>query len=161
MPFPQAKSALALLAAAAALAVAAAPADAKPSVKIIGWTTQPLGTTPQVNNGGTIRQCMDTGNGQRSLYVVFRGKGIAKKTRVGAAVWGGPPQAGSSQEPSDADVAKAAFKWPVGSKKSYTTRYGFSFAEGPFGPQNINGAWNAKVLVKGKVARRGNVTVVC
>lgn len=58
-------------------------------------------------------------------------------------------------------MAKAAYRWPVGSRKSYTTHYGFSFAVGPFGPQDINGAWNAKVLVKGKVARRGNVTVAC
>jgi hypothetical protein len=157
-----ARSPLAPLAAAVAtLAFAAAPADAKVSVKIVGWTTQPASDTPQVKNGGTIRQCLDTGNGQRSLYVIYRGKGIAKKTRVGAAVWGGPPQAGSSAEPANADVAKAAFKWPVGSRKSYTTRYGFSFAKGPFGPQDINGAWNAKVLVKGKVARRGSVTVAC
>jgi len=157
MPSPLAT----LAAAAVALAFTAAPADAKRSVKILGWSTQPIGTTPQVKDGGKIRQCMDTGNGQRSLYVIFRGKGIAKKTRVGAAVWGGPPQAGSSAEPADADVAKNAFKWPVGSKKSYTTRYGFSFAKGPFGPQDINGAWNAKILVKGKVVRRGSVTVAC
>jgi hypothetical protein len=150
-----------LAAATLALAMGAAPADAKRSVKILGWTTSPIGTSPQVKNGGTIRQCMDTGNGQRSLYVIFKGKGIAKKTRVAAAVWGGPAQAGMTTEPANADVAKTAFKWPVGSKKSYTTRYGFSFAKGPFGPQDINGAWNAKVLVKGKVARRGNVTVAC
>ena len=162
MPRLHAKSAFAALASATvALAIATAPAHAKVSVKILGWTTQAGGTTPQVKNGGTIRQCLDTGNGQRSLYAIFRGKGIAKKTRVGAAIWGGPPQAGSSAEPANADVAKTAFKWPVGAKKSYTTRYGFSFGKGPFGPQDINGAWNAKVLVKGKVARRGSVTVAC
>lgn len=149
------------LIAAALLVLAAAPAEAKRSIKILGWTTQPVSTSPQAKNGGTIRQCLDTGNGQRSLYMIYRGKGIAKKTRVAAAVWGGPPQAGMTQEPANADVAKTSYKWPVGSKKSYTTTWGFSFAKGPFGPQDINGAWNAKVLVKGKVARRGNVTVAC
>jgi hypothetical protein len=162
VPFLHARSPLVPLAAAAvALVLAAAPAEAKRSVKIVGWTTQPGANAPQVKDGGTIRQCLDTGGGQRSLYVIYRGKGIAKKTRVGAAVWGGPAQAGFSAEPANADVDKAGFKWPVGSRKSYTTRYGFSFAKGPFGPQNINGAWNAKVLVKGKVARRGSVTVAC
>ncbi len=131
------------------------------SVGITGWSTAPLGTTPQVKNGKTIDNCLDTGNGQRSLYAIVKGKGIPKKTKVAIAVWGGPPNAGMTAEPADAEVAKTAFKWPVATKKSYTTQYGFSFANGPFGPQDINGLWNVKVLVKGKVVRRGNVTVAC
>jgi hypothetical protein len=159
--FAHARSVVAPLAAVVVALAFAAPAGAKPRIKILGWTTQAIGNAPQVKNGGKIQQCMDMGNGQRSLFVIYRGKGIAKKARVGATVWGGPAQTGFSEEPANADVAKAAFKWPVGSKKSYTTRYGFSFAQGPFGPQDTNGVWNAKVLVKGKVARRGSVTVAC
>jgi hypothetical protein len=139
-------------------------ADAKVSIGITGWTTQAIGTTPQVKNNKTIDQCFDTGNGQRSLFAIFKGKGISKGTKVSVAVWGGPPNGFMANEPADADVVKdkvATFKWPVTTKKSYTSRYGFSFAKGPFGPENINGVWNVKVLVKGKVARRGKVTVAC
>ena len=147
--------------AAVALAAAAAPAEAKPTVKILGWTTQPGSYSPQVKNNGTIRQCLDTGNGQRSLYVIYKGKGIKKQIKVGAGVWGGPPNAGFTTEPTNADVMKTASKWPVGEKKSFTTRYGFSFAKGPFGPQQIDGVWNAKVVIKSKVVARGKVTVSC
>jgi hypothetical protein len=145
----------------ACLAVAAPVADAKVSVGITGWTTDPIGMTPQAKNGKTITQCLDTGNGQRNLYAIVKGKGIPKKTKVAIAVWGGPARTGMNIEPTDADTAKTAFKWPVATKKSYTTRYGFSFAKGPFGPQDTNGVWNVKVLVKGKVVRRGKVTVAC
>ena len=145
----------------ACLAVAAPAAEAKVSVGITGWTTDPIAQTPQVKNGKTIEQCFDTGNGQRNLYAIVKGKGIAKKTKVAIAVWGGPARTGMNVEPTDAEAAKGAFKWPVATKKSYTTRYGFSFAQGPFGPQDTNGVWNVKVLVKGKVVRRGKVTVAC
>ena len=146
------------------LLLAAGPAQArkpKPSLAILGWTTEPIGTTPQVKNGGTIDTCVDTANGQRNLFAVYKGKGIPKKTKVGVAVWGGPSNAGMTEEPSDADVVKKAFGWPVGPKKSYTSRYGFSFAKGPFGPQNINGPWNAKITLKNKVVKRSTVTVAC
>ena len=145
----------------AGTALVPAAADAKQTVTIVGWTTAPIGDTPQVKNKKTIEQCLDTGNGQRSLYVIYRGKGIDKNRKVGAAVWGGPPNAGFTAEPSTADVTKAAFKWPVGPKRSFTTRYGFSFAKGPFGPQDINGVWNAKIVIKGKVVARATVTVAC
>ena len=56
---------------------------------------------------------------------------------------------------------KSALKWPVNEKKSFNSRYGFSFAKGPFGPQQINGVWNAKVVIKQKVVARGKVTVAC
>ena len=131
------------------------------SVGITGWTTQAAGSSPQVKNSKTIDQCLDTGNGQRSLYAIVKGKGIPKKDEGRDRRLGRPRNAGMDTEPADADVAKTAFKWPVATKKSYTTQYGFSFAMGPFGPQDINGVWNVKVLVKGKVVRRGKVTVAC
>jgi hypothetical protein len=144
----------------AAALLAPAAADAKIKVSVLGWTTQALGTSPQVTNDKTIDTCMDMGNGQRSLYVVYKGKGIKKNIKVGVGVWGGPPSAGSAAEPTTADM-KSAFKWPVNEKKSFTTRYGFSFAKGPFGPQQINGVWNAKIVIKSKVVARGKVTVAC
>ena len=87
------------LAAAALLAAGlllgpAAGAQAKVKVTILGWTTQAGSTSPQVKNGATITTCLDMGNGQRSLYVVYKGKGIKKQIKVGAGVWGGPPNAG-------------------------------------------------------------------
>lgn len=151
----------ALLFAVAFLLGPAAGAQAKIKVTILGWTTQAGGTSPQVKNGKTIDNCLDMGNGQRSLYVIYKGKGIKKQIKVGAGVWGGPPSAGFAAEPSNADVMKTALKWPVNEKKSFTSRYGFSFAKGPFGPQQINGVWNAKIVIKQKVVARGTVTVAC
>jgi len=139
----------------------AAGAEAKVKVSVLGWTTQALGTSPQVKNAATIDNCLDMGNGQRSLYVIYKGKGIKKGIKVGVGVWGGPPNAGFTTEPTNADVMKAASKWPVNEKKSFTTRYGFSFAVGPFGPQQIDGVWNAKIVIKQKVVARGTVTVAC
>ena len=81
--------------------------------------------------------------------------------KVGAGVWGGLPNAGFTTEPTNAEVMKGASKWPVNEKKSFTTRYGFSFAKGPFGPQQIDGVWNAKIVIKSKVVARGKVTVSC
>lgn len=139
----------------------AAGAQAKVKVTVLGWTMQPIGTSPQVKNGKTIDTCLEMGNGQRSLYAVYKGTGIKKGIKVGVAVWGGPSNAGLTTEPSNAEVMKRAGKWPVGEKKSFTTRYGFSFAKGPFGPQQIDGVWNAKVVIKSKVVARGKVTVAC
>ena len=144
-----------------AVAVPAATADAKIKVSVLGWSTQAGATAAQVKNKQTITTCLDTGTGQRSLRVIFRGKGIAKNTKVGVGVWGGSPSAGFATEPTDAEVIKNAFKWPVGAKRSSTQPYGFSFAKGPFGPQDINGAWQAKIIVKKKVVVRGSVTVAC
>lgn len=144
----------------AALAVPAT-ADAKPQVKVLGWTTQAGSNSPQVRNKKTITQCLDMGTGQRTLHAVFSGKKISKNTKVGIGIWGGPPNAGFSEEPSDADVKKTAFKWPVDANESYAASYGFSFAAGPFGPINIDGDWHAKILVKGKQVAKGSVTVAC
>ncbi len=144
-----------------AVLLPAGAAQAKVRVSVLGWTTAPAGTTPQVKNNGTIDQCLDMGNGQRSLYVVYRGRGIAKRAKVGVGVWGGPARAGFTTEPTDADVIKAAFRWPVGERKTLIQPYGFSFAAGPFGPQQISGEWQAKVTVGKKVAARGKVTVAC
>ena len=132
-------------------------AHAKVKVSVLGWTTQAASMSPQVKNNKTIDNCLDMGNGQRSLYVIYKGKGI----KVGVGMWGGPPTAGFAAEPTDADVMKAAFKWPVGEKKSLIQPYGYSFAKGPFGPQQINGVWNAKILIKKKVVARGTVTLAC
>ena len=138
-----------------------AGAEAKIKVSVLGWTTQAGSTTPQVKNGKTIDNCLDMGNGQRSLYVIYKGKGIKKNIKVGVGVWGGPPNAGFTTEPTDGDVMKSAFKWPVNEKKSFVSQYGYSFAQGPFGPQQINGVWNAKILIKKKVVATGKVTIAC
>jgi hypothetical protein len=145
----------------AAALLAPAAAEAKIKVSVLGWTTQGGSYSPQVANDKTIDTCLDMGNGQRSLYVIYKGKGIPKNVKVGVGVWGGPPNAGFATEPTDADVIKNAFKWPVGEKKSLTQRYGFSFAKGPFGPQQINGTWNAKIIIKKKVVARATITVAC
>lgn len=150
-----------VLLAIAALAGPAAAAEAKPKVKVLGWTTQAGSSAPQVRNKRTIDQCLDSGLGQRTLHAIVTGKKIAKGTKVGIGIWGGPPSAGFSEEPTDAEVKKAAFKWPVDSSESYSTSYGFSFASGPFGPINIDGEWHAKVLLKGKQVAKGEVTVAC
>jgi hypothetical protein len=144
-----------------ALAIPVAGADAKPQVKVLGWTTQAGSNSPQVRNKQTINQCLDMGTGQRTLDVVFSGKKIAKGTKVGVGVWGGPVNAGYSAEPTDADVKHNAFKWPVDETESYAATYGYSFAVGPFGPINIDGDWHAKILVKGKQVAKGLVTIAC
>ncbi len=145
----------------AVLMVFASAAEAKPKVKVLGWTTQAGSSAPQVRNKQTINQCLDAGTGQRTLHAIVTGKKIDKGTKVGIGVWGGPPNAGFAEEPSDADVKKTAFKWPVDDSDSYSTSYGFSFAAGPFGPVDINGEWHAKVLIKGKQVATGRVTVAC
>jgi hypothetical protein len=145
----------------AALAIPATAAEAKPKVKVLGWTTQAGASAPQVRNKETIDQCLDMGTGQRTLNAIVTGKKIDKGTKVGIGIWGGPVNAGFSEEPSDATVKKSAFKWPVDSTEAYSTSYGFSFAAGPFGPINIDGEWHAKVLVKGKQVAKGSVTVAC
>jgi hypothetical protein len=139
----------------------AAAAEAKVTVSVLGWSTAPLGTTPEVKNNKTITVCNDTGNGQRGLRVIFRGKGITKNTKVGVGLWGGPRNAGMEVEPTNAAVMKTAFKWPVPPAKSSVQQSGFSFAKGPFGPIDINGKWNAKIVIKSKVVARGTVTVAC
>lgn len=151
--------AVALLA--GAFVLPATAAEAKVRVSVLGWSTAPAASTPQVKNGEAIEQCLDAGNGQRSIRVIFRGRGIAKRTKVGVGLWGGPPSAGFAAEPTDADVLKTAFRWPVGETKTSIQPYGYSFAKGPFGPIQINGEWQVKILVKQKVVARGKVTIAC
>lgn len=146
---------------AAALLLVPAAAHAKVRVSVLGWTTQAAGSTPQVKDKGTIDTCLDMGNGQRSLYVIYRGRGIARRTKVGVGVWGGPERTGFAAEPADADVIASAFRWPVAEKKTLIQPYGYSFAKGPFGPQQITGVWQAKIIVSKKVVARGSVTVAC
>ena len=159
MPTPRIALAATLLA--GALVLPATAAQAKVRVSILGWSTAPAASTPQVKNNGTIDQCLDAGNGQRSIRAIFRGRGIAKRTKVGVGLWGGPPSAGFAAEPTDADVLKTAFRWPVGETKTSIQPYGYSFAQGPFGPIRINGEWQVKILVKQKVVAGGKVTVAC
>jgi hypothetical protein len=146
---------------AALLLLPVASAQAKPKVKALGWTTQAGSNSPQVRNKETIDQCFDMGTGQRTLTFIFSGTKIAKGTKVGVGVWGGPTNAGYSAEPTDADVKQSAFKWPVDTRESYAASYGYSFAAGPFGPINIDGEWHAKVLIKGRQVTKGQVTVAC
>jgi hypothetical protein len=146
---------------AGALLLPPAAAQAKVRVSILGWTTQAASSSPQVRDGKTISSCLDMGNGQRSLYVIYRGRGIVRRTKVGVGLWGGSPRAGFTAEPPDAEVMANAFRWPVNEKKTLIRPYGYSFAKGPFGPQDISGQWQAKVIVGKKVVARGSVTVAC
>ena len=159
MPTPRIALAATLLA--GALVLPATAAQAKVRVSILGWSTAPAASTPQVKSNGTIDQCLDAGNGQRSIRAIFRGRGIAKRTKVGVGLWGGPPSAGFAAEPTDADVLKTAFRWPVGETKTSIQPYGYSFAQGPLGPIRINGEGQVKILVKQKVVARGKVTIAC
>lgn len=145
----------------AMLSVCAATADAKPKLKVIGWTTQAGTTAPQVRNKQTINQCLDMGTGQRTLDVIFGGKGIKKDAKVGVGVWGGPVDAGYSEKPTNAAIMQTAFAWPVGPTENFQTAFGYGIPAGPFGPTNIDGAWHAKILVKGKQVAKGRVTVAC
>ena len=112
----------------------ASPAQAKVKVSVLGWTTQAGSSSPQVANAKTIGSCLDMGNGQRTLRVVYKGKGIKKSIKVGVGVWGGPPTAGFATEPSNADVMKGAFKWPVGEKKSLVQALRLQLRQGPVRP---------------------------
>jgi hypothetical protein len=133
----------------------------KPKLRILGFTTDPLSLTPQASNGETLSTCVESGSGQRTVRAIYKGKGIKKGRRVGVALWGPPQVTGITEEPTDADTQKDGFKWPVPAKRSYTGPYGMSFANGPFGPQQIDGVWNAKVVLKGKAVARASVTIAC
>lgn len=153
-----------LLLPSAALAKAKPKVPSTPQVKILGFTTFTRLGIPaiQAKPGKTITECYEGYNGQREVNFVWQGWGIAKGTKMGIALWGGPPSAGSSVEPSNADTMKDnGFKWTHKKAEKVQTPYGFSFAGGPFGPQSIDGEWTAKVLIAGKVAVKRKVTIAC
>jgi hypothetical protein len=156
-------------AAAAALAVpavasaASARVPSRPQVRILGFSTFPRLGVPQIQArpGRVLSACYDGYNGQREVNVVWQGWGIPRGTRVGVALWGGPISGGFASEPSDADTMRAGFTWRRRKAEKVQTPYGYTFAGGPFGPQGIDGTWTAKVLLKGRVLARRQVTIAC
>lgn len=157
---------LLLLPLALALPAGAVAASTTPSVKSLGWTTAPrLGdVSPQVKDKGKITACQASGNGQRDVNYVFKAR-LPRKAKIGIGLWvtGTSFQSIAPRiEPSNAELMKTAGKW--GKKpdtKFFQSAYGLTFAKGPFGPENINGNWFAKVVVDGKVLRRASVTIAC
>lgn len=136
----------------------------KPQVKILGFTTFVRLGIPaiQAKPGKTITDCYDGYNGQREVNFVWQGWGIAKGTKMGIALWGGPPSAGSPTEPTNADTMKNnGFKWSHKKAEKVQSPYGYTFAGGPFGPVNIDGDWTAKLLIDGKVVAKRKVTIAC
>lgn len=161
------------LALAAALAAALAPpaaavrararVPASPQVKVLGFTTFVRLGIPavQARPGRTLTACYDGYNGQREVNVVWQGFGIPKGTKLGIALWGGGYNLGSSTEPSDADTMRSGFAWRYRRDQKVRQPYGFTFAGGPFGPQDIDGTWTVKILVRRRVAARREVTIAC
>lgn len=153
-----------------AFALAPAPALAArsssgPQVRILGFTTFPRLGIPQIQAkpGRTITACYERGGGMREVNVVYSGRGIGKNTKVGVALWGASPRnaAGNSAEPPVADTMRSAFKWPVRASESKTLPWGYAFAEGPFGPVDIDDRWTASVVVAGRTIVRKSVTIAC
>ena len=133
------------------------------TVRILGFTTAPWigGVAPQVGPGRKITTCLDSGQ-QRQIAVIFRTSGFPKTARVGVAVWGGNSgfQGTYEPKPTVSDVAKSAQPWSKASAAGGVA-YGISFAAGPYGPTNIDGVWNALVVVEGKLRASAHVTVAC
>lgn len=154
----------ALISAASAATPAAALAVSRPQVRILGFTTFTRIGIPEVQAkpGRTIRGCFTRSGGEREVNVVYSGRGIAKGTKVGVAIWG-PPRNGwaPEAEPTDAETMRGAFRWPVPVGRSKTLAWGYAFAKGPFGPAQIDGVWSAKVVVAGRTAVRRSVTIAC
>lgn len=162
----------ALLAAGAALAAPSAAVAARarvpgrPQVKVLGFSTFPRVGIPaiQAKPGRTLTACYDGYNGQREVNVVWQGWGIPRGTKMGIALWGGSTYTGSQAEPSDADAMRAGsggFTWSHKKAEKVQSPYGFTFAGGPFGPLPIDGVWTVKILIKGRVAVRKQVTIAC
>lgn len=148
-----------------ALLPAAAPAASRPQVRILGFTTQvPLGVpSVEAKPGTTFTACAaPRGGGMRDLYVIYEGRGIAKGTKVGAALWGPPRNpAGVEAEPPVAETMRRGYRWPVRAEQSKRQVFGYGFAQGPFGPVSIDGRWTASVVVAGKTVARKSVTIAC
>jgi hypothetical protein len=166
---PSISRSAAALAAVAALALAPATAGARhvsvprrPQVKVLGFTTFPrVGVPPvQARPGRTLSDCYDGYNGQREVNVVWQGFGIPKGTKMGIALWGGPPDLALA-EPSDADTMRAGFAWTHKRSQKVQLPYGYTFGDTGFGPQSVDGTWTVKILVKGRVAVRRQVTIAC
>ncbi|MDO8211618.1 hypothetical protein [Conexibacter sp. CPCC 206217] len=144
-------------------ALAAARSRPRQQVRILGFTTFTRIGIPQVQAkpGRTITDCYTRGDGEREVNVVYSGRGIAKGTKVGVALWGGEPRGGYDVEPAVAEIMRSAFKWPVRAEQSRTLAYGYLFATGPFGPVRIDGRWTASIVVAGRVVVRKSVTIAC
>lgn len=142
----------------------ASAATTGPRVAILGFTTAPrLGVpTVQAKPGKTITQCFTRPPDNRDFSFVWQAKGISRSSRVGVAIWGGPPSGGFAARPKIADVAKTATRWGKGPlTKVFRQVYGFSFGPTGFGPQRLDGPWSAMVVVNGKSAAFASVTVAC
>jgi hypothetical protein len=96
------------------------------------------------------------------MILRLRTSGFPKTARVGAAVWGGNSgfQGTYEPKPTIAAVAKAAQPWANASAPG-GAGFGISYAAGPDGPTNIDGVWNAFVVVDGKLRASAHVTVAC
>lgn len=138
----------------------------RPQVKIVGFSTFTRVGIPQIQAraGRTITACYDGYNGQREVNVVWQGFGIPKGTKMGLAFWGGGYNLGSNVETSDADAMRrgtGGFTWTHKKADKVQVPYGYSFAGGPFGPLNIDGAWTVKILIDGRVVVKKQVTIAC
>ena len=133
------------------------------AVRILGFTTAPWvgGVAPQVGPGRKITTCLDAGQ-QRQIAVIFRTSGFPKTARVGVAVWGGNSgfQGTFEPKPAVAAVAHSARPWASAAAAGGAAS-GISYAAGPDGPTNIDGVWNAFVVVDGKLRASAQVTVAC
>lgn len=159
-------AALLLVPGAASAARARPRVPSRPQVKVLGFSTFPRVGIPQVQArpGKTLTACHEGYNGQREVNVVWQGWGIPRGTKMGIALWGGSRYTGSETEPSDADTMKPAnggFTWRYRKAEKRRLPYGFSFAGGPFGPLPLDGAWTVKILIKGRVVARKQVTIAC
>jgi hypothetical protein len=156
----------ALLVAPAAAGAARARVPSRPQVKVLGFSTFVRVGIPQIQArpGRTLTQCYDGYNGQREVNVVWQGWGIPKGTKMGLAFWGGSYDLGTNLETSDADAMRpgtGGFTWRRKKTDKVQLPYGYTFAGGPFGPLNIDGTWTVKILIKGRVVVRRQVTIAC
>jgi hypothetical protein len=137
-------------------------AKPKPPVVVEGWTTYPRlqGVQVQAKAGKTIKNCYTAGNNQREINVVWTGR-IKYGSKLAVAIWGGPSDGFFATEPTDASLKAGATKWTHKKQNPYRTAYGYTFAAGPYGAENIDGVWHAKFWVAGKIVKRVSVTVKC
>jgi len=157
-------SSFGLLVVGAADSGAAANRAAGGKATILGFTSAPWvgGVAPQTHSGGKITSCLDTGNGQRQIAVIVRVTGYPKSARIGVGLWGGNSGFQGTYEPQPTlkQIAKSAAPWTAASAVSGVGT-GISYANDGYGPVNIDGVWNASVVVDGKVRATGHVTVAC
>ena len=132
-------------------------------VQILGFTNSQWypGVPPQVKSGGKITTCLDSA-GQRQIAVIFRVTGYPKSARINVGLWGGNggSQGTSEPKPTLASLVKGAKPRSAASAPTGAVT-AISYGKGPNGPVNIDGRWNASVVVDGKVRATGHVTVAC